>query len=73
MRHFDEPLPLFIRRTAPENTHRWEIIDREPIKQWAKGRVTIIGDAAHPTSPYAAYGAGMSIEDGYFLGKDWPV
>ena len=70
VRHFDEPLPSFIRRTAPENTHRWEIIDRKPIKQWAKGRVTIIGDAAHPTSPYAAYGAGMSIEDGYFLGKE---
>lgn len=68
--HFAEPLPSFIRRTAPENTHRWEIVDREPIKQWAKGRVTIIGDAAHPTSPYAAYGAGMSIEDGYFLGKE---
>ena len=45
----------------------WDIRDRKPLKQWSKGRVTIIGDAAHPTSPYAAYGAGMSIEDGYFL------
>jgi 2-polyprenyl-6-methoxyphenol hydroxylase-like FAD-dependent oxidoreductase len=30
---------------------------------------TRIIEAAHPTSPYAAYGAGMSIEDGYFLGR----
>lgn len=68
--HFAEPLPSFIRRTEPQHTHRWEIVDRKPMRQWAKGRVTLIGDAAHPTSPYAAYGAGMSIEDGYFLGLE---
>lgn len=67
--HFAEPLPSFIARTEPAHTHRWEIRDRIPRKQWAKGRVTLVGDAAHPTSPYAAYGAGMSIEDGYFLGR----
>lgn len=68
--HFDEPLPSFIKRTPAENTHRWEIIDRKPMKQWSKGRVTLIGDASHATSPYAAYGAGMAIEDGYFLAKE---
>jgi 6-hydroxynicotinate 3-monooxygenase len=67
--HFDDPLPAFIKRTDPKDTHRWEIVDRKPIKQWSKGRITIIGDASHPTSPYAAYGAGMSIEDGYFLSR----
>jgi 2-polyprenyl-6-methoxyphenol hydroxylase-like FAD-dependent oxidoreductase len=40
------------------------------LKQWSKGRTTLLGDAAHPTSPYAAYGAGMSIEDGYFLARE---
>ena len=68
--HFDEPLPSFIRRTDPERTHRWEIKDRPPLAQWSKGRVTLVGDASHATSPYAAYGAGMSIEDGYFLARE---
>lgn len=68
--HFDDPLPSFIRRTDPKHTHRWEIVDRKPMKQWSKGRVTLVGDASHPTSPYAAYGAGMSLEDGYFLARE---
>lgn len=64
---FHGPLYSLIEQTPDENLFRWPISDRKPLKQWSKGRVTILGDAAHPTSPYAAYGAGMSIEDGYFL------
>jgi len=59
-----------IDETPREHLQRWEIRDRPPLKQWSKGRVTLLGDAAHPTSPYAAYGAGMSIEDGYFLARE---
>jgi len=66
---FADPLPRLVAATAPEDVQRWVIRDRKPLKQWSKGRVTVIGDAAHPTSPYAAYGAGMAIEDGYFLGR----
>lgn len=66
-RGFAEPLPSLIRETPAEHLFRWEIRDRKPLKQWGRGRATLLGDAAHPTSPYAAYGAGMSIEDGYFL------
>jgi 2-polyprenyl-6-methoxyphenol hydroxylase-like FAD-dependent oxidoreductase len=69
-RGFKEPLPSLIAQTPPEHLFRWEIRDRKPLKQWGKGRVTLAGDAAHPTSPYAAYGAGMSIEDGYFLAAE---
>jgi 2-polyprenyl-6-methoxyphenol hydroxylase-like FAD-dependent oxidoreductase len=66
---FADPLPQLVALTEPRNVQRWVIRDRKPLKQWSRGRVTIIGDAAHPTSPYAAYGAGMATEDGYFLGR----
>ena len=69
-RRFDGPLASLVEQTPDEHLQRWEIHDRKPLKQWSKGRVTIVGDAAHPTSPYAAYGAGMSIEDGYFLAAE---
>ncbi|MCC9710287.1 FAD-dependent monooxygenase [Streptomyces sp. MNU76] len=66
---FPIPLPGLIEATDPAHVQRWILRDRPGLKQWSKGRATLVGDAAHPTSPYAAYGAGMSIEDGYFLGK----
>lgn len=64
-----EPLPSIVAATDADDVQRWVIRDRRPLKRWSKGRVTLLGDAAHPTSPYAAYGAGMAIEDGYFLGR----
>lgn len=66
---FAFPLPELIAATDPGSLQRWPIRDRPPLEKWSKGRATLVGDAAHPTSPYAAYGAGMSIEDGYFLGR----
>ncbi|MBN9629669.1 MAG: FAD-dependent monooxygenase [Actinobacteria bacterium] len=66
---FGGALEALVRATPADHLQRWPIRDRTPLKRWSKGRVTLTGDAAHATSPYAAYGAGMSICDGYFLGQ----
>ncbi len=46
---------------------RWPLADRDPIRHWHKGRVTLVGDAAHPTLQSLAQGACMAIEDGVCL------
>ena len=66
---FRPELQEMISVTREQDLQRWAIRDRQPLTRWSKGRITLAGDAAHPTSPYAAYGAGMSICDGYFLGQ----
>lgn len=62
-------LPQIVAATPKDQMQRWVIRDRVPIIHWSKGRITLAGDAAHATSPYAAYGAGMSICDGYFIAQ----
>jgi len=52
----------------PKNWKRWATADREPIAQWTFGRITLLGDAAHPTLQYLAQGACMALEDAVTLG-----
>jgi salicylate hydroxylase len=53
----------------PKTWKRWATADREPTGQWSYGRVTLLGDAAHPTTQYMAQGACMAMEDGVTLGE----
>lgn len=48
--------------------NKWAMFERDPLPNWTKGRVTLMGDAAHPMLPYLAQGAVMAIEDAYALG-----
>jgi salicylate hydroxylase len=50
-----------------ERTFRWALYDREPLATWSKGRLTLLGDAAHPMLPHLGQGANQSIEDGMAL------
>ncbi|HYD65722.1 3-hydroxybenzoate 6-monooxygenase [Azospirillum sp.] len=51
----------------PSEWRRWVLGDREPIGNWTDGRVTLLGDAAHPTHQYFAQGACMALEDSVCL------
>jgi salicylate hydroxylase len=53
--------------SAGEVWYKWALYDRDPIQHWTRGRVTVLGDAAHPMLPYLGQGACQSIEDGCVL------
>ena len=52
----------------------WPLCDRPPLQgphEMAKGRIALLGDAAHPMRPFLAQGAGMAIEDAAALARSW--
>lgn len=61
------PLSEFI--AGATSWSRWPALDRPPVKVWSKGRVALIGDAAHASLPYLAQGAAMAIEDAVVLAR----
>src|SRR5262245_29178525 len=66
--HFKDQRPEVLRMLERIETWRmWVLCDREPIKEWAKGRVVLLGDAAHPMLQYLAQGAAMATEDAVCL------
>jgi 3-hydroxybenzoate 6-monooxygenase len=68
--HFRGQRPEVLRLLERIETWRmWVLCDREPIKEWSKGRVTLLGDAAHPMLQYLAQGACMATEDAVWLAE----
>lgn len=65
-------IELSIARVAPafaealgtgHDWRRWALFETEPLVHWSKGRVTLLGDAAHPTLPFLAQGGVLALED----------
>jgi salicylate hydroxylase len=52
-----------------KSCYRWGIYDREPLESWGGGRISLVGDAAHPMMPTLAQGAAQSMEDGLALAR----
>ena len=50
-----------------ETPYKWAMMIREPMERWSKGRITLLGDACHPTLPFLGQGGVMSIEDAYVV------
>jgi 2-polyprenyl-6-methoxyphenol hydroxylase-like FAD-dependent oxidoreductase len=75
--HFDWlDVPAFIR--AADSVLEFPMVDQDPLPRWSFGRVTLLGDAAHPMVPRGSNGAGQAILDARaltsaLLGHDDPV
>jgi len=57
------PISALIEATPADAILRNDAQDRPPLPRWGDGRVTLLGDAAHPMTPNVGQGAGMAIED----------
>jgi 2-polyprenyl-6-methoxyphenol hydroxylase-like FAD-dependent oxidoreductase len=67
--HWHAPIPALIEATAAAAILRNDIYDRDPVDRWGEGRVTLVGDAAHPMTPNLGQGGCQAIEDALVLAR----
>lgn len=67
--NFDSIVHQLISNTPESNIHTAELMDLIPLKNWHKGQVCLLGDAAHAMTPNMGQGASQSIEDALILAK----
>jgi 2-polyprenyl-6-methoxyphenol hydroxylase-like FAD-dependent oxidoreductase len=67
-RDYADPVHTLVSATPEEDVHRTDIFGGKGLAQWGTGRVTLLGDAAHPMTTNLGQGACMAIEDAVVLG-----
>ncbi|WP_276485139.1 FAD-dependent monooxygenase [Paraflavitalea pollutisoli] len=67
LRDFHDYMPQVLEALRPEYLIHGDLHDLAPLRSWYRGRVVLVGDAAHATTPNIGQGAGQAIEDAWVL------
>lgn len=65
---FAEALRMLLE--APKQWRKWALYELAPLPTWAKGRIALLGDAAHPTLPFLAQGGVLALEDASVIARE---
>lgn len=68
-RSWAEPIPTLLATSAAQDVLRNDLYDREQIRVWSRGPVTLVGDAAHPMRPHLGQGGCQGLEDAAVLAR----
>lgn len=66
---FEDDVKTMLGATPPELCFKWGLFNRRPLTNWRKDSATLLGDAAHPMTPFLGQGAVMAIEDAMILAR----
>ncbi|MCV7225455.1 FAD-dependent oxidoreductase [Mycolicibacterium komossense] len=67
--HWADPVPAILAATQPANILRNDLYDRAPARQWSRGPIVVVGDAAHPMRPHLGQGGCQALEDAAILAE----
>jgi 2-polyprenyl-6-methoxyphenol hydroxylase-like FAD-dependent oxidoreductase len=70
---FDPAIVALISKADEESLKAWTLLDMEVMSTWVKGKLALLGDAAHPFTPHQGQGAGQAIEDAASLAVVFPL